>query len=43
MLGVQWHPEWQAERDVASIGFFDLFGRALRGDTELWKDRGLAA
>lgn len=43
VLGVQWHPEWHAERDPASVGFFALLGRALRGDTEPWKDRGLAA
>lgn len=43
VLGVQWHPEWHAERDSASIAFFALLGRALRGDTELWTDRGLAA
>lgn len=43
VLGVQWHPEWHADRDSASIGFFALLGRALRGDTELWTDRGLAA
>jgi putative glutamine amidotransferase len=32
LLGVQWHPEWQADADAASRGFFGLFGRALRGD-----------
>jgi putative glutamine amidotransferase len=33
LLGVQWHPEWQADADAASRGFFGLFGRALRGET----------
>jgi putative glutamine amidotransferase len=32
VLGVQWHPEWQTDRDAASTGFFGLLGRALRGD-----------
>jgi putative glutamine amidotransferase len=32
LLGVQWHPEWQADADAASQGFFALFGRALRGE-----------
>ena len=32
LLGVQWHPEWQTERDAASRGFFGLFGRTLRGE-----------
>lgn len=32
LLGVQWHPEWQTDRDAASSGFFGLFGRALRGE-----------
>lgn len=31
VLGVQWHPEWQTDRDAASIGLFGLFGRILRG------------
>lgn len=31
VLGVQWHPEWQTDRDAASMGLFALFGRALRG------------
>ncbi len=32
VLGVQWHPEWQTDRDAASKEFFGLFGRALRGE-----------
>jgi putative glutamine amidotransferase len=32
LLGVQWHPEWQADADAASRGFFGLFGRAMRGE-----------
>ena len=30
ILGVQWHPEWEAATDPASQGFFKLMGRALR-------------
>ena len=33
ILGVQWHPEWQADRDAASQEVFRIFGRALRGQT----------
>lgn len=36
VLGVQWHPEWQVEGNPASAGFFNLMGRALRGDTTAW-------
>ena len=32
VLGVQWHPEWQTDRDAASRTIFGLFGRALRGE-----------
>ena len=32
ILAVQWHPEWQTDRDAASQGIFHIFGRALRGD-----------
>ena len=32
ILGVQWHPEWQSDRDAASQGIFHIFGRALRGE-----------
>lgn len=32
VLGVQWHPEWQADSDASSRGFFSLLGRALRGE-----------
>ena len=35
ILGVQWHPEWETDKDAASIGFFQLLGRALRGETRL--------
>jgi putative glutamine amidotransferase len=31
VLGVQWHPEWQTDRDAASQGIFRIFGDALRG------------
>lgn len=31
VLGVQWHPEWQTDRDAASQGIFQIFGGALRG------------
>ncbi len=36
ILAVQWHPEWQADGDDASIRLFGLFGRALRGDIAPW-------
>lgn len=32
VLGVQWHPEWQADADAASQALFRLFGRTLRGE-----------
>lgn len=32
ILGVQWHPEWQADARAASQGIFHIFGRALRGE-----------
>ena len=32
ILAVQWHPEWQTDRDAASQGVFQIFGRALRGE-----------
>jgi putative glutamine amidotransferase len=32
ILAVQWHPEWQTDRDAASQGVFHIFGRALRGE-----------
>ena len=31
VLGVQWHPEWQAEHHPQSQAFFQLMGRAIRG------------
>jgi putative glutamine amidotransferase len=33
VLGVQWHPEWDALRNPQSQIFFALLGRALRGET----------
>ncbi len=33
VLGVQWHPEWQADRHPDSQVFFRLMGHALRGET----------
>jgi putative glutamine amidotransferase len=32
-LGVQWHPEWQALGNPASIALFRRFGEAARGRT----------
>lgn len=32
VLAVQWHPEWDADRNADSAAFFHLLGRALRGD-----------
>ena len=32
LLAVQWHPEWDADRNTDSRAFFQLFGRVLRGD-----------
>jgi putative glutamine amidotransferase len=31
VLAVQWHPEWSADSDPQSAGFFHILGRALRG------------
>ena len=31
VLAVQWHPEWKTERNLQSQAFFQVFGRALRG------------
>jgi len=33
VLAVQWHPEWRTERNPQSQAFFQLFGRALRGES----------
>ena len=30
-LAVQWHPEWQADKDPVSKQLFSAFGDALRG------------
>jgi putative glutamine amidotransferase len=32
IVAVQWHPEWQPEKNGQSQIFFHLLGRALRGD-----------
>ena len=32
VLAVQWHPEWRTELNPQSQVFFQLFGRALRGE-----------
>ena len=32
VLAVQWHPEWRTELNPQSQAFFQLFGRALRGE-----------
>ncbi|MBN8607730.1 MAG: gamma-glutamyl-gamma-aminobutyrate hydrolase family protein [Caulobacterales bacterium] len=32
VLAVQWHPEWKAHENPQSQVFFELLGRALRGD-----------
>ena len=37
ILGVQWHPEWQADARAASQGIFHIFGRALRGEASTEK------
>lgn len=31
VLGVQWHPEWQADKHPDSQAYFHLMGQALRG------------
>ncbi len=31
VLGVQWHPEWQAEKYTESQTYFQMMGQALRG------------
>jgi len=31
VLAVQWHPEWNADTDPQSAGFFQILGCALRG------------
>ena len=32
IVAVQWHPEWDADRNPESLAFFHLLGRALRGE-----------
>ena len=32
VLGVQWHPEWDASSNQESRGFFELLGTAARGE-----------
>lgn len=32
LLAVQWHPEWRTGTNPQSVTFFNLFGRALRGE-----------
>jgi putative glutamine amidotransferase len=35
VFAVQWHPEWKPELDPASQTFFQMLGRALRGDSPI--------
>lgn len=39
VLGVQWHPEWDAGASPASRAFFALIGGALRGGTDMLSTR----
>jgi putative glutamine amidotransferase len=32
LVAVQWHPEWDADRNPDSAAFFRLLGRAMRGE-----------
>jgi putative glutamine amidotransferase len=32
LIAVQWHPEWDADRNIDSAAFFQLLGRAMRGE-----------
>ena len=32
VVAVQWHPEWDADRNADSAAFFHLLGRAMRGE-----------
>lgn len=34
VVAVQWHPEWDTDRNPDSQAFFKLLGRALRGELE---------
>lgn len=38
VLGVQWHPEWQTRDNPNSVSYFQLLGRALRGEMETSED-----
>ena len=33
VVAVQWHPEWDADRNPDSAAFFRLLGRAMRGES----------
>ncbi|WP_353200032.1 gamma-glutamyl-gamma-aminobutyrate hydrolase family protein [Sandarakinorhabdus sp.] len=35
LLGVQWHPEWNADNDDHSRAFFALLGQAARGNSKV--------
>jgi putative glutamine amidotransferase len=41
VLAVQWHPEWQTDKDAASQGVFHIFSRALRGEPAVLPERVL--
>jgi putative glutamine amidotransferase len=39
VLGVQWHPEWDAAHSAPSRAFFSLIGASLRGDRDAFRPR----
>lgn len=39
VLGVQWHPEWDAATSPASRAFFSLIGAGLRGGSDAFSTR----